>query len=653
MKTDNTVGTGIAEPSAAPELVAEHVYVFPVTFAQQRLLILDQLEPNSTTYSVPWSIRMSGTLDAYALERSLNEIVRRHEILRTTFDTVKGQSVQIVSPTLHVPLILQDFSAMEAPEQQARAAAMNEAQTPVDLKNGPVVSTKLLRLGPDDHVLLFTMHHIVFDGSSRRILVTELAALYEAFCAGHPSPLPQLPLQYADYAVWQRNYLRGENLEKLLNYWREQLAGAPATVDLPTDRPRPAVQCFRGEDRPFVFPKTLFDEVNRISRLAGATPFMTLLAGFQILLSRYSGRDDIVVGTVIANRNRSEIEGLIGFFANTLVLRTKLDDNLSFRELLERVKQTALGAYSHQDMPFERLVEELRVERSLSYNPLFQVLFSMQNAARTAFELPGLQLKPLGGMTGTTAKFDMSVFLYEGADSLSGRIEYNTDLFDRSTIDRMVSHYMRLLEAAVAEPEQRISHLPLLTSEENQQILVDWNATQSDYPRQQCVHELFAQQARRTPDRVAVRCGTRELTYRELHDRSNQLARYLQKRGVVSETLVGLRMERSPEMMVALLGILKAGGAYLPLDPIHPRDRTGFILQDAGAKILLTEEDLADSLPESAAEPVFARTRSGPAWASRAPRICPEQPSRKIWPMCCIPLVRPASRKGCRSNTAT
>src|SRR5271169_3171183 len=494
MKTASQIGTGLTGTAPVPEPIAEYVYVFPVTFAQQRLLFLDQLDPSSTSYSVPWSIRITGELNAAALERSLNEIVRRHEILRTTFDIVDGQPVQIVAPSLRVPLTLVDLAGLADPEQAAKSAALKEARTPVDLRNGPVVRTKLLRLGLADHVLLFTMHHMVFDGWSRRIFVTELAALYEAFSDGRSSPLPELPLQYADYAVWQRNYLQGDNLDKLLDFWTDHLEGAPTTLDLPTDRPRPAVQSFHGAVRSFSFPKALSDEVNRASRQAGATPFMTLLAAFQVLLSRYSGQDDVVVGTPIANRNRGEIEGLIGYFANTLPLRTRLDGDPTFRDLLERVKETSLGAYAHQDMPFERLVEELRPERSLSHNPLFQVLFSLQNAPRKAFELNGLQLTPLGGVTGTTAKFDISVFLLEDANGRSGRIEYNTDLFDGTTIDRMLRHYLGMLEAALANPETHISQLPLLTPDEREQILVEWNATETEYPRQSCVHQLFGQQ---------------------------------------------------------------------------------------------------------------------------------------------------------------
>ena len=602
MKIDSGIGTEMTGPNPGSDPGAEHIYVFPVTFAQQRLLFLNQLEPNSTSYSVPWSIRMTGELNVEALERSLNEIVNRHEILRTTFDVIEGQAVQIVGASLQLPLPVVDITSFPDVESEALAAAMNEARSPLDLKNGPLVRTKLLRLGPNDHVLLITTHHIVFDGWSRRILVSDLSALYDAYSAGLPSPLPELPLQYADYAVWQRTHLQGENLENLLNFWKQQLAGAPATLDMPTDRPRPAVQSFRGAVKSFAFPHTLSNEVANASRRFGATPFMTLLAAFQVLLSRYSGQNDIVVGAPIANRNRAEIEGVIGYFANTLALRTSVAGDPTFRDLLKRVKDSALGAYAHQDMPFERLVEELRPERSLSYNPLFQVLFSLQSANRRDFKLRGLQLQPLGGVVGTTAKFDMSFFLQEGADGLTGRIEYNTDLFDGSTIDRMLLHYQTLLNGAFADPDMRISLLPLLTSDELQQVLGDWNATQMEYPSERCVHELFERQAERAPNAVACVFEKDQLTYGELNERANQLAHYLKQRGVGSGRRVGIFVERSLAMMVGLLGIQKAGAAYVPLDPYYPAERLKLVLDDAQVPLLLTQQALLSAMPEHRAE---------------------------------------------------
>jgi amino acid adenylation domain-containing protein len=593
----STVRTGTVGVSDPLDPSSEHVYVFPVTFAQQRLLFLHQLDPASTSYSVPWSIRITGSLNAEALERSLNEIVRRHEVLRTTFDVVEGHPVQIVSPWQRVPLVRIDLSGSEHPEREAQAAAITEAQTPLDLKSGPLVRTTLLQLGECDFVVLITTHHIAFDGWSRRVLVSELGTLYHAYCNGRPSPLPELPLQYADYAVWQRNYLQGEGLENLLKYWKQQLAGAPTTLDLPTDRPRPAVQSFRGASKSFVFPKSLSDAVARASRQFGTTQFMTLLAAFYVLLTRYSGQDDIMVGAVIANRNRAEVEDLIGLFANTLPLRTRLDGDPSFGEILRRVKDAALGAYAHQDMPFERLVEELRPERSLSYNPLFQVLFSLQSGARRSFELDGLQLQPLGGMVGTTAKFDMSFFILEGADGLSGKVEYNTDLFDADTIDRMLRHYLRLLDTGLADPEKPISRLSLLDDAERHKILVEFNQTGVDFPRETRLHDFMAKQAEKTPSATALVCGEERISYRDLNRCANQLANYLVKRGAGPEVLVGIHTERSVRMLVGILGILKSGSAYVPLDPMYPRERIYNILEDSRAPLVLSQETIASDLP--------------------------------------------------------
>ena len=586
----------ISVPPGAEEIASENVYAFPLTFAQQRLWFLDQLEPHAIAYLIPWSIRMNGTLNVDALRDSLNEIVRRHEILRTTFSSVDGQPTQVVAPSLYITLPVLDLSEFTEREKQAQQLAAAEGQTPFDLKTGPLVRAQLLRLAAEDHILLLTMHHIMFDGWSRRILVRELATLYEAYCAGKPSPLRGVTLQYADYAVWQRNNLQGQSLERQLAYWRAQLAGAPASLDLPTDRPRPSVQTFRGAAKLFTFSKTLSAQLNALSRQEAATPFMTLLAGFQALLSRWSGQEDIVVGTPIANRNRTEIEELIGLFANTLVLRTDVSGNPSFRALLGRVKEVALGGYAHQDMPFEKLVEEVRPERSLSHNPLFQVMFSLQNATRRDFELPGLKLKLQGSGTGT-AKFDISLFMVERHEGFRGRVEYNTDLFDDATIDGLLGHFQVLLEGALANPDQPVSELPLLTEAERERLLVEWNDTQAEHARTQCLHQLFEAQVERTPHAVAGCFDQQSLTYGELNVRANQLASYLRKCGVGPEVRVGIFLERSLDMLVALLGTLKAGGAYVPLDPAHPKERIRSVLEDAKVPLVLSEQALADSLP--------------------------------------------------------
>jgi len=606
MKSDSQYGTKMAPGSAD----AEQVYVFPVTFAQQRLWFLDQLEPNSASYNVTWSIQIKGQLRVEELERSLGEIVRRHEVLRTTFAEKDGGPVQRVSGAVAFELSRADLRRTSNPAEQARSLATTEAQQPLDLTRGPLFRARLLELAAEEYVLLVTLHHIIFDGWSRRIFVQELATLYEAFCAGKPSPLPDLPLQYADYAVWQRRHFQGKTLEKQLAYWKNQLAGAPASLELPTDRPRPAVQSFRGAQETFTLPLDLITRINQISRQRNVTPFMVLLAGFQALLSRYSGQDDILVGTPIANRNRAEIEGLIGFFANTLVLRSHIPADLPFGDLLTRVKDAALGAYAHQDIPFEKLVEEIRPERSLSHNPIFQVLFSLQNAPRQAFTLAGLELKPLD-VAVSTAKFDLSLFLVETPSGLRGRMEYNTDLFDEATIARMLEHYQVLLEAAVANPALPVAGLPLLTQRERRQLLIDWNSTDFDYPRDLCLHEVFEQQVERRPDAVALVHEGRSLTYAELNQRANQVAHFLKGRGVGPGQRVGIFVERSLLMMVGLLGIQKSGAAYVPLDPSYPAERLRLTLDDAQVPVLLTQESLSSSvsllsssMPEPQAEAV-------------------------------------------------
>jgi amino acid adenylation domain-containing protein len=586
--------------SAQVSLGTSGTYVFPTTFAQQRLWFLEQLQPGSVSYLVPWSLRLSGKLNVEALENSLNEIVRRHEILRTTFSWKDGIPVQVVAGSLSISLPILDLTAASNSAEDIQRMSREEAHKPLDLERGPLVRARLLRLGPEEHVLLLTMHHIIFDGWSRRILVRELAAHYEAFCSGRARQLASPKLQYADYAVWQRKQFQGAYLEKQVSYWKEQLAGIPASLDLPTDHPRPAIQTFNGAKLPVALSPVLTRKLNEYSRERGVTLFMTLLAGFQALLARYSNQDDIVVGSPIANRNRAEIEEMIGFFANTLVLRTKFSAGVSFNELLAQVKETALGAYAHQDVPFEKLVEELQPERNLGQNPLFQVLFSFQNMPRQAFELAGLKVSFLDHGE-ATAKFDISAFLAETPDGVRGRIEYNTDLFDEATVRRMTNHYGALLESAVKSPELPLSQLPILSEKEHRQILVEWNATEAEYPRDSRLHDLVEQQAQRTPRALAVTMGDQQITYQQLNQRGNQFAHYLQKRGVGPETLVGIFLDRSIEMVVALLGVLKAGGAYVPLDPAYPSDRIGFILQDANIPLLITQQSLLPVLPASPA----------------------------------------------------
>jgi amino acid adenylation domain-containing protein len=573
---------------------------FPLSFAQQRLWLLEQFEPGSSVYNIPFAVHLTGLLDVTALEKSLNEIVQRHEALRTTFSTVQEEPVQIITPTLPLTLTLTDLRELPETQREAelRRLADREARRPFDLVPGPLLRAALLRLDEKEHVLLLTMHHIVSDGWSMGVLFRELSALYKAFCTGEPCQLPELPIQYADFAVWQRKWLQGETLEDQLSYWRDRLNGAPPLLELPTDRPRPSIQAYQGARHSLILPPSLNATLKAMGRQEGVTLFMMLLAGFKILLYRYTGQGDIVIGSPVANRNRVEIEELIGFFVNTLVLRTDLSGNPTFRQLLGRVSEECLGAYAHQDLPFEKLVEELQPERTLSHSPLFQVMFILQNTPRSALELSGLTLNPLEVDSGA-AKFDLTLSMVEETEGLHGELEYDTDLFDAATIERMAGHFHTVLEGIVADPEQRLSELPLLTAAERHQLLEEWNDTKTDYPRDKCIHHLFEEQVERVPDATALVCEDQLMTYRELNRRANQLAHFLQAQGVGPDAMVGICVERSFKMVIGVLGILKAGGAYVPLDPVYPEKRLAFILQDSEVPISLTHNRVNKCLPES------------------------------------------------------
>jgi amino acid adenylation domain-containing protein len=570
----------------------------PLSFAQQRLWFLDQYEPDNILYNIPAAIRLSGTLDVTALERSLNDILNRHEVLRTTFAMVRDRPAQIVNEPRAFRLTVIELREPSLEEKETTAArlATEEARKPFNLAEGPLLRVKLLQLAEDDHVLLITMHHIISDGWSIKVFISEIGELYEAHANKREARLPDLPIQYADFAAWQRGWLQGERLEEQLFYWGSQLADAPPLLELPTDRPRPTFKTFHGADVQLSFSPDLSEEITRLSRREGATVFMTLLAAFSTLLYRYSGQRDILVGTPIANRNRAETESLIGFFINTLILRTRFTEQMTFRELLGQVRETALDAYAHQDLPFEKLVEELQPERTLSHSPLFQVLFHLQNAVTEGFSLSGLSLDQLEVET-ETAKFDLSLSMAESKEGLVGRLNYNTDLFDAVTISRMAGHFEQLLGAAVANPDEQISRLRLLTETEKHRVLFEWNDTHRDYVENRPVHTAFAAQAELTPNAVAVRFEQHTLTYRELNQRANQVARYLQRLGVGPEVMVGVFLERSIEMLVGLLGILKAGGAYVPLDPTFPAERLSFISRDAGLSVVLTREGLREFFP--------------------------------------------------------
>ena len=557
------------------------------------------MDPGTGIYNTAVAFRIKGKLDLPALQKSLDEVVRRHEMLRTVFELKEDRPVQRILDHTELPVVLHDFSRVDEAvrEEQVWAFIHQEGAQPFDLARGLLLRVELLRMGACDHILQLTMHHIVFDGWSLGVFMNEVRVLYEAFHSDEPSPLPELPIQYADFAIWQRAWIQGDVLEEQSAYWKAQLTGL-SLLQLATDNPRPAVQTFRGARCCTVLSHALLARLNALGNREGATLFMTLLAAFQTLLHRYSGLEDIAVGTPIANRNRVEIEKLIGFFINTLVMRSDLSGNPSFRQLLLRVRDVALGAYAHQDLPFEKLVETLQPERHLGPTPLFQVMFLLQNAPVAAMKFAGIELTPVEVAMGA-AKCDLLLAMEEGAEGLLTAIEYNTDLFEAATIERMLAHLRLLLEAIVADPEQRICDLPLLSDVEIQQQ-ERWNQTATQYPRDKTLAQLFEEQAATYPESIAVLCGEQKLSYGELNRRANQLAHYLRSRGVGAEARVGIGVERSLEMVVGLLGIVKAGAAYVPLDPSYPPERLNYMQQDAGVRALLTQASLAERWPQTA-----------------------------------------------------
>jgi amino acid adenylation domain-containing protein len=591
----------------------------PLSFAQQRLWFIHELEPSSSAYNIPIAVRFKGRLDLAAMERTLGEIVRRHESLRTTFATSDGEPVQLISPPGELRLHVLDLTHLPEGERtgEAQRLATADAAQPFELERGPLYRAGLLRLSAQDHVLLFTMHHTISDGWSISVLVNEVAALYSAFAEGRPSPLAPLPIQYADFAHWQRRYLSGEVLESHLKYWGRQLGGTLPALDLPTDRPRPSVQSFRGASQKLNLSAGLVGKLKALARREGVTLFVLLLAGFKSLLYRYTGQEDITVGSPIANRNRSEVEGLIGFFVNTLVLRTDFSGEPTFRELLGRVWAVALESYAHQDMPFEQLVERLQPERSMSRSPLFQVMFHLMNAPRDEVLLPGLTLQPVE-VERVATQMDLSLDLFEGENGILVVAEYSTDLFDAATVARLLTHFQTILEGVAENPDRRIAQLPLVAGAEREQILSGWNDTARDYPSDRCLHELFEEQAAGTPDALAVTGDEERLTYAELDGRANQLARHLMALNVGPETLVAVMMDRSVALVVALLGVLKAGAGYVPLDSHYPKQRLAYMLEDSGAAVLLTQEHLLSSLPEHRAAVVVVDGADANPIASRS-----------------------------------
>jgi amino acid adenylation domain-containing protein/thioester reductase-like protein len=575
----------------------------PLAFGQETFLFLEQLQPGSPVFNMDVAARLRGPLNLTALEHAVNEVVRRHEILRTTFVAREGRPSAIIAPPTHLPLQVLDLTDLleSQREDQARRLADEESRRPFDLERGPLFRASRLRLGLEDHVGLLTAHHAVFDGWSMGIFLREVGLLYEAFAAGQPSPLPELPVRYADFAHWQRQWLQSGLMEDQLAYWKQQLAGPLPVLELPTDHPRPAVRTFHGARQLLVVPPALTQATHALARREGCTLYMVLLAAFQTLLHRYSGQGDLCIGSPIAGRNRAEIEGLIGFFVNTLVLRTDLSGDPAFAQLLARVREVCLGAYAHQDLPFEMLVQELRPQRELSRSSLFQVLFILQNAPLKIPTITGLTSSPLVELSDNgTSKFDLILTLTESTEGLLATIEYNTDLYQQDTIERLLGHYRTLLEAVVAEPGLTLSRMPLLTTAEQEQLAA-WNQNDASYPADECIHELFEVQAARTPDAVAVVDGDRRLSYRELNRWANRLANRLRELGVGPDVLVGLYLERSLDLMAGLLGVLKAGGAYVPLDPAYPGQRLAAIVEDAEPRVLLTQRALVDDLPPNAA----------------------------------------------------
>lgn len=573
----------------------------PLSFSQQRLWFFDQFEPASLVYNVLTPVSLRGNLDVSALEEAFNHLVRRHEALRTTFELREGQPVQIIGQQQSIPIRRIDLSHQARPEQQEQFHAVFNDETcrPFDLKKGPLLRITLVRMAAEEHALLLAMHHIVTDGWSMNVLVREAVALYAMYSAGRAPDLPPLPIQYADFAVWQRNWLQGEVLEQQLAYWKQHLGAKPAVLELPTDFPRPAVQTYRGANFIFPFSPALSQSLKTFCRAQQATMFMVLLAAFNVLFHRYAGQQEIIVGSPIANRNRKELEGLIGFFANTLPMRTSVSGELSFREVLARLKEAALGAYAHQDLPFEYLVEQFHPERSLSHSPLVQVMFNFEPTIPQMAEMPGLSAS-LMDYNNKSAKFDLTLFARDHGTEIFGTLEYNVDLFTSETIERMSGHLLTLLSGIVANPDQPISGLPLLTRHERYQMLEEWNATEAACP-QLCAHQIFEAQAQHAPNRTALIFENQELTYAQLNARANQLAHYLASLGARPGKFVGIFMERSVEMIVAVLGVLKSGAACIPLDSVYPKERLTFMLEDSGAPVVVSQQAQAATLPVSGA----------------------------------------------------
>ncbi|GDY50987.1 hypothetical protein SVIO_016100 [Streptomyces violaceusniger] len=605
-RTRRNDSTGIVPVDRGRELRA--------SFAQQRLWFLDQLEPGNASYNLPFAVRVRGRLDIPRLSRALSLVVARHEALRTTFGEAGGQPVQRIQPPAPVPVRLEPVPGGSEEERLAelRRLAGAEITEPFDLSTGPLLRAKALRLDEQDHVLLLTVHHVATDAWSQGIVVRELSAAYGALDDGREPVLPPLPVQYADYAEWERDWLSGPTLRRQLDYWTKRLDGMAPALELPTDRPRPSVARQEGDAVRWELPVELIRVARRLGAGENATLYMTLLAAFQLVLGRYVDSDDITVGTPVANRGRAEVEGLIGFFVNTVVLRTDLSGDPTFRQLLGRVRDTAAGAFAHGDLPFEYLVEQVHPERDLSRNPLVQVLFQMINVPAERLDLPGARTEPYDH-GGILTRMDLEVHLVETEDGVLGHVVFSKALFDTSTIERLLHHVTVVLRGVLAEPDRRISEISLLDEAERAKVLEEFNTTTGPVPAGS-LPALFTAQAERRPDAVAVISGDDRVTYGELDQRANQLAHLLAGRGVGPETLVGLCVDRGVEMIVAILAILKLGAAYVPIDPHHPRDRVQFVLADAGVTVAVTQRRFTSLLetPEAPGNPEAAGKPEAP-----------------------------------------
>ncbi len=591
--------TGHDRIEAPPNQIMTHQGKSILSYSQERLLFVEQFDPGASTYNIPIGIRLRGNLNFLALERSLKEIVQRHENLRTCFRLVEGgwQPEIQLNPTFSIRRVdLQGIHDRATREAEASAEVMEEVRRPFDLSSDLMFRATLFQVDGDEYLLGLTFHHIAADGWSIGVFLNELAVLYPAYLDGKKSPLPPLTVQYSDYAYWQRQRLTGDFLTKELEFWIMQLSEPePSILEIPTDFPRPSVQTHAGDRFTFALLPEITNALKNLCKQENTTLFMATLAAFFVLLQRYSGQTDLTVGVPVSGRIRPEITQNIGFFVNNLVFRGDFSDNPTFRQFLAKLKQTVLEAFEHQEVPFERLVVELNPDRSLSHSPLFQTMFAFQNSPMPNLNLPGLTLTPLDNIHTQTAKFDLFLSLIELSNGLNGFMEYNSDLFETETIERMLSNYNTLLKSIINAPETPVKELNCQDNNQKNKILYEWNATDKDYTRELCVHQLFEEQAERSPDATAIRFGAESLTYQQLNQRANQLARYLQKLGLKPGSLVGISVERSIEMVVGLLGILKAGGAYVPLDPAYPMERLSYILADTQAKILLTQEILAES----------------------------------------------------------